>query len=199
MRKSIQAVQAGGKGPRQRIWEGIRQHDGQDFELEAVVPRDISISTARGYANSLEKAGYLAAVQRTGKKTLWRLVKNPGIDAPRVDKMGRPATHGDITEALWGGMDVLSEFNVRVLAATSGASLRTAQNYCGHLVRAGYLVVEDKGKNGIPTTYRLLKSRNTGPRAPKIVRVNTVYDPNTNRIVWQPTPDEIAAELEVVK
>lgn len=203
-RKSVHLELAGGKGPRQRVWERIRHLRGNAFELSEVTPGNVHLATARSYVLCLEKAGYLTAVGKTeAGKVTWKLVLNTGMEAPRVDKHGATVTQGGGNEALWGSMQTLGDFNALVLASVSGVAITSAKSYCQHLARAGYLTTvkagRGTGKGGIPSTYRLLKSRNTGPRAPMVTRIKAVYDPNTHSFAWQQTPDDVAAELEVVK
>jgi len=118
-----------------------------------------------------------------------------GIEAPRVRKDGTEVTQGHGNQALWGAMGALGTFNARVLASMAGTSLLTAKSYCTSLHRAGYLVVEREGKGrgngGVLSTYRILRSKITGPRPPMITRLKTVYDPNTGTIVWQQDPQEV--------
>jgi len=203
-RKPVHLELVGGKGPRQRVWEQIRRFNDTPFDISDVTPGGVPVATARTYINNLEKAGILAVAGKNAvNRTTWKLVRDTGLEAPRVDNRGAVVTQGIGNEALWGAMQAIGNFNALVLAAMSGASVNTAKSYCNHLARAGYLatVKEGKGtgKSGIPATYRLLKSRNTGPRAPMITRLKAVYDPNLHEFAWQQTPDDVAAELEVAK
>ena len=200
-RKPAHLELAGGKGPRQRIWEIIRRFNKSAFGLAEITPGGVDISTARTYVNCLVKAGILATVENAPPRR-WKLLTDTGIEAPRVRRDGTLVTQGAGNHDMWGSMQAMPTFNASLLAMTSGVSIATAKAYCSHLERAGYLAVikagKGMGKSGILTTYRLLNSRNTGPRAPMVTRLKAVYDPNEHRFAWQQTPDDIAAELEVV-
>lgn len=200
-RQPIHLELVGGKGPRQRIWELIRRFGATPFELAEITPGGVDIGTTRTYVLSLVKAGILAVFSDTrSQPKRWRLANDCGVEAPRLRRDGTPVAQGGGNDAMWGAMQALGSFNAMVLTAVSGVKLETAKGYCLHLARAGYLgiVREGKGmgKSGMLTTYRLLKSRNTGPRAPMVTRLKAVYDPNEHRFAWQQAPDDVIAELE---
>lgn len=196
-RKPIQIELAGGKSQRQRIWENIRKRGDKSFVLADVTPGNVPLTTARDYLIGLAAAGYLT-VEQQGKvprtKSIYKLARDAGAEAPRVRKNGEVVTQGDGNEALWGAMQALKTFNARVLASMAGVKETTAKHYCIALARAGYLTVDKPGKGmgrgGILATYRLMLSRVKGPRPPMITRLKAVYDPNIHQIVWQQGADD---------
>lgn len=199
-RKPVTLEMAGGKSPRQRIWEKIRQVKRFTVrELRGELPGDIPVTTVRSAVLAWEAGGYLKrrSILEAGARggEVFDLARDAGIEAPRVRKDGTAVTQGQGNEALWGAMEALGAFNLRVLARMAGVPLSTAKTYCAYLHKAGYLVVERKGKGsgkgGISSTYRLLRSKVSGPRPPMITRLKTVYDPNTGKIVWQQDPQEV--------
>lgn len=188
---------AGGKSPRQRIWEAIRAMSGS-FDVRDVTPSDVATVAARDYLTGLALAGYLTVTQQ-GKAprtpTLYKLARDAGAEAPRVRKNGEEiAGSGD--EAMWGAMQALGAFTTRVLAKMSGAKEATVKSYCRALEKAGYLTVERAAKRGVQMQYRLLKSRVQGPRPPHVTRLKAVYDPNIHQIVWQQNADDALEESE---
>jgi hypothetical protein len=204
-RKPVQFELAGGKSQRQRIWEATRATGGKDFCQAEVTPGNVPPATARDYLRGLAKAGYLLLVQEgcaPRTRAIFRLVKDAGAEAPRVDKQGNEVTQGNGNEAIWGAMQALGSFTPRVLAEMSGAKLGTVKSYCTALAHAGYLTVEREGKGrghgGIASQYRLLKSRINGPRPPMITRLKAVYDPNIHEIVWQQNADDALEAVEAV-
>lgn len=125
------------------------------------------------------------------------LLRDNGIEAPRVRKDGSEVTQGGGNEAIWGAISVLDTFNSHTLTDLSGAALSTVKQYCKFLEHAGYLTVITKGKGGsAASTYRTVKSRITGPRAPMITRLKAVYDPNMHQIVWSEGADEAVKEMD---
>lgn len=204
-RKPVHLELAGGKSQRQRIWEAIRATGGKPFDVRDVTPGSVPTATAREYLAGLAAAGYLT-VERQGKAprtaTIFRLARDAGAEAPRVRKNGEEVTQGSGNEAIWGAMMAIGSFTPRVLAEMSGAKHSTVQHYCMLLERAGYLTVEREGKGrgrgGIASQYRLLKSRVNGPRPPMITRLKAVYDPNIHEIVWQQNADDALEAAEAV-
>lgn len=195
-RKPISEL-AGGQSPRQRIWANIRQA-GEYFTWKDVTPRDVVRRTAQPYLDGLVAAGYLMYREPNYLEPGWyQLNRDNGIEAPRVRKDGSEVTQGGGNEAIWGAVSVLDTFNTRTIADLSGAAISTVKQYCRMLEYAGYLTVITKGKGGsAASTYRTVKSRITGPRAPMITRLKAVYDPNMHQIVWSEGADEAVKEMD---
>lgn len=194
-RKPISEL-AGGQSPRQRVWALIRKQAG-DFGLSDVRPCGVPRRTAQPYLNGLVAAGYLAFGRDESRP--YTLLRDNGIEAPRVRKDGSDVTQGNGNEAIWGAVSVLDTFDAQTLADLSGAALGTVKTYCLYLERAGYLTVAIKGKGGsAATVYRAVKSRISGPRAPMITRLKVVYDPNLHQIVWGEGADEAVKEMDRV-
>lgn len=204
-RKPIHLSLTGGKSQRQRVWENIRATNGKPFDVRDVTPGNVPTATAREYLVGLAAAGYLT-VQTQGKAprtaSIYKQARDTGAEAPRVRKNGEEVTQGHGNEGIWGAMQALGSFTPRVLAEISNAKPSTVQHYCAALQRAGYLTVEREGKGrgrgGISSQYRLLKSRVTGPRPPMITRLKAVYDPNIHEIVWQQNADDALEAAEAL-
>lgn len=194
---------AGGKGLRQRIWERIRalpKH--AEFGLRDVITGVEAKESARDYLLSLEKGGFLAvAVEPTKVGNVftakrWRLARDVGLEAPRVKRDGSPVTQGLAQEQMWRTLRMTTcDTNARELAAhASTPSIPVAEvaakDYLKTLFTAGYLERTAEGKGtgagGIQARYRLKRNRNTGPRPPMVCRTKVVYDPNEDKVVWQP-------------
>ena len=192
---------AGGKSPRQILWEYIRLQTGE-FTLFDVCPGRIPTETARDYLNGLERAEYLELVKKParGEKKRYRLVRDNGIEAPRVRRDGTEVVQGGGNEALWGAITVLDTFTAQEIADLAGTSPATAKTYCMFLARAAYLKAvrpgKGRGKGGDATVFRAVKSRITGPRAPMITRLKSVYDPNIHQVVWMEGADDIAEGMD---
>lgn len=204
-RKPAHLELAGGRGPRQRIWEVIRKH-AKDFTVPFIEKATvIDLHTIRTYAQVLERGGFIVQINETIKPTdrkHYRLAKDVGVEAPRLDRKGNvlPATG---TENMWRTMRILGDFNAAELAMRASTEQlkvaeQTAKTYARALATAGYLtVVEEghsfiRGKGAKQSRYRLIASKYTGPRPPMIQRTKCVYDPNLAKIVWQEEPDHDA-------
>jgi len=122
--------------------------------------------------------------------TTYQLVKDCGIEAPRVRKDGTEVTQGRGREQMWRTIKIIGDFTARDLAQAASTpefpvAESTARDYCIMLVGAEYLATVRPGSPGVPARYRLIQSRWTGPRAPMIQRLNQMYDPNTGEVFYR--------------
>ncbi|AOJ11958.1 hypothetical protein [Burkholderia mayonis] len=205
-RKPAHLELTGGKGPRQRAWEAIRRQS-DDFTAHAIVRTStLDRQTVQCYLQALELGGFIEPIgerKAIGEHKHYRLVRDAGVEAPRLDRQGRPVTQSIGNENMWRTMRIMGEFSSRELALRASTpdvvvSESTAQKYAMFLARAGYLTVVDpghayiRGKGAKQARYRFLASKRTGPRPPMIQRTRSVYDPNLGKIVWQEEPDHDA-------
>ena len=152
----------------------------------------LEISTVRDYVNGLCAAGYLEkdgtrASGATGgvgsRAAVFKLLKDVGVDAPRVRKDGTTVTQGQGHINMWRTMRMIGNFTAKELAVNSSTPKcivkeSTAADYAKHLCFAGYL-----RKNG--TRYLFIKSSYSGPKPPMIQRVKRVWDQNLKKVVWR--------------
>ena len=191
-RKPAHIAAAGPRQDRQAIWEAMRTREGACFSVNDIrgqLHGATSTATIRTYCNSLAAAGYLKRTESVFKRAneasvFYRLVKDAGVDAPRVTKDGREVTQGQGQENMWRAMPILGEFDTYTLASYASSDQVTvaesaAYDYCKWLARAGYLIASGKGR------YRFVPAKNTGPRPPEIQRIKQVFDPNTGEVVYQ--------------
>lgn len=176
------------------IWAAIRKlREFSMLELEHATR--IRMATTRTYVTGLVRAGFLevSEVAHRDAKGMqvacrWRLVKDNGIEAPRVTRDGKPVTQGQSRQQLWRAMRSARTFTHGELAYiastdTCVVSEVDAKSYVLLLARAGYLVVIEKGNPRHQTVYRL--ARNTGPKPPQIQRLKQVWDPNLKQVMWR--------------
>jgi len=210
-RKPAPIELAGGKGLRQRIWDRIRAFGPTDstFTLSDLLfgGELESESTARAYLLGLYRGGYLKLVRTAittgavGKPTTYKLIRDVGIEAPRVRKDGSPITMGLAQEQMWRTLRLLNgSTNARELAAHASTpeipvAERTAQGYLRNLWLASYLERVKPGKGGgrgsYLSRYRLIS--NTGPHPPMVCRADAIYDPNLGKTIWvKPVTEEDA-------
>ncbi len=197
---------AGGKGPRQRIWEAIRaQGDSEWTRIQIALAAEVEAATVSTYLQALVKAEIVAetcraAVNKMAVEIAYRLIRDEGLEAPRLRRDGSRVTQGLAQEQMWRTLRLLTgDTNARELAAHASTEAvpvpeSTAHAYLRALDGAGYLVVTRQGKGtgrgGIPSRYRLKPARNTGPRPPMVCKLHVVYDPNEDRVVHAPTVTE---------
>lgn len=170
---------------RDRIWtimRSLREFTAMDVRGELV--GGITHQAVRRYAVCLEAAGYLERI-RGASPIRWRLVKDTGVDAPRVRPDGS-AIGPHPREQMWRTMRIIGEFSVRELAISASTesvpvTVAAATQYIRRLERAGIVrrVLVDRSGD----RYRLLKSRYTGPRPPVVRRDGTILDLNTGEIL----------------
>lgn len=192
-KKPIHLAMTGGKLPRQRMWEAIRElgRDGAEFTTYTVARRsDEEDEAARSYLLSLAKAGIVEKVAVKGRDGTWKLLKDEGAEAPRVNKQGKRLPP-EAVECIWRALRILGELTAAEAAsqaAAGGAAITEdgARIYLQGLALAGY-TVRTGGTPGIPASYRLLPGRYSGPLHPIYQRSSyeQVYDPNLDQIVWE--------------
>lgn len=180
---------------RQVIWEAIRRL--RRFRLDELEHATrIREATLKTYLLGLTNAGYLRridaeqpAAEARYQAAHWELVRDVGIEAPRVRRDGAEVTQGLGREQLWRTMRIIGEFNYRELAVQASTEAHPvapgeAKHYVGYLFRAGYLACTQPATAQTIARYRLLPSRYTGPQPPQIQRVHQVWDPNLSKVVW---------------
>lgn len=199
-RRPAHLERAGSLTPRDRIWAAIRAlADGATFSgAEVAMLAEIHVDTVMTYVAGLVAAGYveMSATRRpAGKRNrrefaLLSLIRDVGVEAPRVNKDGTPVTQGLGREQMWMAIRVLKSFNADELAlaaSTPAQSVSTeeAVYYVGALKKAGYIALTAPSKPGTKARFRFLRTRNTGPRAPLVQRDKSVMDANTGEVVWR--------------
>lgn len=199
-RRPAHIERAGALTPRDRIWAAIRAlGDGATFSgAEVSMLSEVHVDTVMTYVAGLVAGGYveMSATRRpAGKRNrppfaLLSLVRDVGVEAPRVSKDGKPVTQGRGREQMWTTLRVLRNFNADELALAASTpehvvSTEEAVYYVGALNKAGYLALTAPSKPGTKARFRFLRARNTGPRAPLIQRDKSVMDANTGEVVWR--------------
>ena len=186
---------AGGKGPRQLIWEAIRAM-GTDAEWDkyTIARRaDVEDQTVGTYLQALVKAEIVIETRRekhgnVAQAVWYRLAQDKGLDAPRLRRDGSPVVQGLAQEQMWRTLRMMnSDTNFRELAAHASTpdvpvAAAAASDYLQVLFHAGYLTQTRVGGPGKQARYKLKK--NTGPRPPMVCRTRVLYDPNVGEVVW---------------
>ncbi len=195
MRRPARLERAGALTPRDRIWAAIRCFGTQDFFsiAEIMVLSEQRADTVLSYVRGLLIAGYLISytmLRQSSRRELLRfsLKRDVGVEAPRVTADGKPVTQGAGHEQMWRAMRALKSFDCRALAGAASTeqhpvAFSEAKTYVKLLARAGYLQREIKGGGALASTYRFVRARDSGPRAPLVTRDKGVMDGNTGQIV----------------
>jgi hypothetical protein len=202
MRRPARLERAGALTPRDRIWAAIRDFGiGHVFSVaEIMLLSEQRADTVLPYLNSLAKGGYAEAANkrptnRPRREFQWfSLVRDVGVDAPRIDANGKLVTQGCGRDQMWKAVRTIKgEFGARELALAASTedhpvAYEESKIYARALANGGYLTVtrESKGGKHQERLFRFNKSRNTGPRAPIITRDKEVMDANNGTVVYTP-------------
>lgn len=197
-RKPAQMEMIGGKNARQRIWEELCKQ-GDTFEIYPIArASNVDDETVKTYLQCLVAGKYVEIVSRKRySKSTYRLVKNTGIEAPRLTRKGEPVKQGLISESIWRTLHILgvldaAQIVAHVAAAGHDVALSYVKRYLAALKKAGYLQVVVAGNPHRLEKIQLAPGMYTGPRAPQIQRVKTVYDPNLNKVMHAEDPEELS-------
>lgn len=181
------------------VWAAVRKLRAFTVaEIEAVV--DADKEHIADYLRRLERGGFLRL--RSTKPVQYQLFEDQA-ETPRVRHDGTviddPRGRGQ--DNMWRAAKMLRDFDaadIAQAAACDGVKIAvgTAKQYLGWLFAAGYLIQVQEprrsGKRGVDgmARYALDPRRNSGPRAPRIMRAKAVFDPNDGRIYGLPDPAE---------
>jgi len=196
MRRPAHLERAGALTPRDRVWSAIRAL-GEFSVADIMVLSEQRDDTALTYLRGLEKAGIVkpadssAYAARRREFRRFRLVRDVGAHAPRVDGDGKEVTQGIGRQQLWNAMRrVGGSFGWRDLMLSCTAGHRPAESeakaYVRLLARAGYLGIDRPWTSHREGRYQFIRARDTGPRAPIVTRAKQVMDANTGDIVYDP-------------
>lgn len=191
-RKAVTLAPAGMLSTREKLWRAMREL--KTFrvpELARAAGVDRSKYCVSDYLRGLLHAGIIrvaVAPGHIGELATYSLVTDTGVEAPRVRRDGTLLSE-PAQQAMWRAIRVLREFGPRDLVANGAMAgitikMTTATSYCTWLARGGYL--RHPQKCGEP--YRLIKD--TGPKAPQVLQVKQLYDPNTGKIMAGQTLQE---------
>lgn len=198
-RKPAQLELIGGKPPRQRVWEQLRKLRLRFRIYDVARLAEVDDETVKSYVQSLVAGGYVVRLtDELFTEADYQLIKDQGIEAPRLTRDGKPVTQGLGQEAMWRCLRMLGAMDARQLAmhaSSSGVEVKpaAARRYVQMLKKAGYLEVVDPCNRRLKKmeTLRLISRMDSGPRPPQIQNVKTVYDPNWNRVVYAEEPEEL--------
>lgn len=170
----------------ERVWAALREIKVDIDSDRLFVLARVPVAKIQVYLRMLSKAGYIEMTDYARRDTpaKYRLLRDTGVDAPRLKRDGAQSDAGRLREALWRTLKIIGEFDVRELAVAASTaqcpvSEQVTRAYVLHLACAGYLVRVRKQNPAarIYARYRFVASRNTGPKPPQ-PRRGGVYDPN---------------------
>lgn len=207
--KKTQPVLAVERGPFQLAWEAMRWlMAGNGYFTVAGVMEKSSVKrkTVRSLIEGLERSGHVGrrAERPNGAAALeYVLLRDNGVEVPRVNRQGEPVRRGLVQEQIWRTLSVMpGDTNQLELAAHASTpqvpvTPKAAESYLRWLVKAGYVQMTKPGYGGShPKLARYRMCRRSGPKPPVILEFRSVYDPNTGEVVYaDPTNVEEAVDV----
>lgn len=202
-------LQVGERRGMEAIWQAVRalkvftRKDLNDWIYKHKT-HHINDRTVKDYLLRLTRGKFLSAkkLPRQGQppaELRYTLINDCGSHAPRLTMAGKPSVKGRGRENIWRGMRILGEFTCAELTAVSSTEeinvpQRSVEKYVNRLLVAGYLMKTHQGHCHVSVSrYRLLPSKNTGPRPPQVQAISQIYDPNINEVVWTSPAKEVEA------
>lgn len=172
--------------PREMVWSALRANPDGVTQLKINGLTKVKPGIIKDYIASLMRAGLVAVVEELGpgQAREYRIVRDTGADAPRLKKDGTPLPPPGRAR-MWRAMPVLGTFTARELAhAASLPEAPVAESeaayYCRWLEKGMYLRRVSAARE--TPRYQAIPARRHGPKAPQILRVRQLYDPNTGEV-----------------
>lgn len=173
---------------REKMWAAMRQE--KTFTQSKIVHlAACSKSKVQEYLKGLMAAGFVVKQGDSAKlftRAMYDLVKDTGVDAPRVRQDGTLLPASGRTR-MWNAMRVLGVFSVDELVNAAGlpeapVAEAEAAYYCRWLAQGGYLTQHGDG-------WQFIRAKFTGAKAPQILRVKALFDPNLGVVVCDGRPE----------
>lgn len=187
------------------FWKVIREvgADGAEFTINDIVRETAAHKDSVGdFIRRLTRtvppvaaaAGYREVRNGTWKPSssvrarTYRLLRAPN-ETPSLRRDGTEGLYGRKRQHLWNilrgpqareGIDA-AELAMLAETAELPIAVTAAKEYLQKLEAAGYLIVLQVAANNRLTRYRLRPGN--GPKAPKLLKAQLVYDPNRHEIV----------------
>lgn len=173
----------------QDMWATLREQG--VLRTNELSGREDDIRACSTYLKRLVKAGIaeqLPGTGRIGTPLVVRLINDQGPIAPALTDGGKASRRGRVSDQMWRTIRMHKQIDCRdlaIYASTEGVPVAPviAQQYLIALHRAGYLHLVEPGRPRHPARYRLIPSKNSGPRAPRIIQMRGVYDDNLGRLI----------------
>lgn len=191
------------RGP-EHYWKMARSFGAAGFTLEQLAgcTNGVAYSTVKHWVYDMVKIGAIRVVgERKSSIGLPAKIYAVAIRAAKAPVQRRSeyqGVRGRLQQQMWTAMRTLGAFRLVELALCASTEefpvkLRTAEGYVRCLTRAGLLipvVPYKRGGNGRGVgakagVWRLKKSADTGPLAPKVFSASIVFDANRAVVVGQ--------------
>lgn len=190
------------RGP-EHYWKMAKSFGAKGFTLEQLAgcTNGVAYSTVKHWLYDMVALGAIKHIGETKSSAKLRAkiyaVAIRYFKAPVQRRHDYQGKRGRIQQQVWTAMRTLQTFRLAELAASASTEecpvkLRTAEEYVRRLTRAGVLIPVEPYRRGAPGArggragvWRLKKSADTGPLAPKVFNATIVFDANRSAIVGQ--------------
>lgn len=160
----------------EKMWDEVK--DLPEFDWKAVSDRGCSAETAARYIRHWLKDGRVRVSRLARNNKRW-------YSPSHLPPAGPQPVSGEATPEgnMWRAMRHLRQFNPTDVAAHANAggievTVEKARAYCRQLTASGHIKALSKAIPGTREAhYKLLED--SGPRAPRPVRMAGILDPNT--------------------
>jgi len=189
-RQPVSIERVNGVNRRDHIWINVRRlKTFTVISLREAVPVTISKDSVRDYLTRLCAGGYVLRDESV-KPFEYTLIKDCGVDSPRLRLDGSVITVGLANENMWRTIKILKGFDwkdVLLVSSTEDMPIKptTVKSYLEALHRARYITCIRHSNPDGRAVYRFNTKMNTGSRAPMIQRDKSLYDPNLGRVVFK--------------
>ncbi len=175
--------------PRELVWAALRANRDGITQLRINGLTLVKPGIIKDYLASLIRGGFVEVVEELnpGQPREYRLLRDTGADAPRLKKDGTLLPPPGRAR-MWQAMPILGTFTARELALAASlpeaaVAEGEAEYYCRWLEKGNYLR-RISGKGETPR-YQSIPARRHGPKAPRILSVKRVFDPNTGEMATE--------------
>lgn len=177
----------------EKIWKEVLKREGEKFFISDIAEATkTQYHTVKNYFRHLRTDGFIRPLEAEREK---QNSKMP-FELMKVQKTAplKKRSYQYVNENIWRTIKMIGHFTAQDLAIAASSkrdivSKARAEQMIYVLKLAGYLktIREHRpGVGGRNAVYRLLPGKNTGPYPPYLTKDKRVYDPNLDRIVWEP-------------
>ena len=186
---------------REHYWKVACQFGAKGFTLGQLAgcTNGVAVTTVAKWIEDMRRMGFIKQIGETktpfGTRANVYAVAKKSAKAPVARDPDYQGLRGRMRQQMWTAMRVLPAFSQRELVVTASTDVvmvsdASAKAYCRHLVNAGVLQIvkpceRGGGAGSSAAVYRLKKSANSGPQAPRIFAAAIVFDPNRAEILGE--------------
>ncbi|EFO30964.1 conserved hypothetical protein [Roseibium sp. TrichSKD4] len=173
----------------EHFWKVMQEFNrqGQSFSVDDILAKSDQdqVRNIRDLVSRLLKSGHLAEVSADSPKRFMIARNEPFVPRVRRDGTIAPVKQDHIWAAIRMQRQWFTVQDIFIFTQHSDAppTEQSIASYVTRLKLSGYLSVQADPRKVKPTRYFLKPSMNTGPRAPRVIRSEGIYDPNKQQVM----------------